>query len=168
MSEYWSGLWLGFLLGVVGNFLVGKYSELRARCRAYGAAKRLVGKWEAYNIRGRTLEPMEAAGDTFVEAKPHWWARDSAVLQVSGVDKSDGRHHTGPLVIDPVCSRKATRILIYDFPTPDEVMEQRVVISHDFKTLYVFPVLATIGLPAYSPAHALCKVEGPQGGKTTL
>ena len=60
-------------------------------------------------------------------------------------------------MIDPACSRKATRILIYEFPTPDEAMEQRIVISHDFKTLYVFPVIATIGLAAYTPTHALCK-----------
>lgn len=158
MSDFWSGLWLGFFLGVVGNVLVNHAWELRARFRAYADAKKLVGTWKAYNIRGRTLEPMEGAGDTSVSAKPHWWSKDSSVLQVSGVDTSDGRHHTGPLVIDPACPRKATRILIYEFPTPDEAMEQRIVISHDFKTLYVFPVLATLGLPAYTPAHALCKI----------
>jgi hypothetical protein len=38
-------------------------------------------------------------------------------------------------------------------------MEQRIVIGYDRKTLYVFPVLATIGLPSYTPFHALCKVE---------
>jgi hypothetical protein len=101
---------------------------------------------------------MEGAGDTIVSAKPHRWSKDSNVLRVGGVDTSDGRQHTGTLVIDPVCPRKATRILIYEFPTPDEAMEQRIVISQDFKTLYVFPVLATIGLPAYTPAHALCKI----------
>jgi hypothetical protein len=50
---------------------------------------------------------------------------------------------------------------MYEFPTPDEAMEQRIVISHDFQTLYVFPVLATIGLPTYTPAHALCKIAVP-------
>jgi hypothetical protein len=78
-------------------------------------------------------------------------------LQVSGVDTSDGRHHHGPLTIDPLCTRRATRILIYDKPD-DEVMEQRVVISHDRQTLYVFPVLATIGLSSYTSGHALRKV----------
>lgn len=158
MSEFWSGLWLGFGFGVFGNVLVNHAFELRARFRAYADAKKLVGTWRAYNIRGRTLEPMEGAGDTIVTANPRWWSRDSNVLQVSGVDTSDGRHHAGPLVIDPACPRKATRTLIYEFPTTDDAVEQRIVISHDFKTLYVFPVLATVGLQAYTPAHALCKM----------
>jgi hypothetical protein len=34
------------------------------------------------NMRGRTLEPMEGAGETYVTAKPHWWAVESNVLQV--------------------------------------------------------------------------------------
>jgi len=168
MSEFLSGVLLGFVLVVVGNVLVNHYWELRARFRAYADAKKLVGTWKAYNMRGRTLEPMEGAGETYVTAKPHWWAAESNVLQVSGVDISDGRHHTGPLTIDPACPRKATRVLIYEFPTPDEAMEQRIVISHDFKTLYVFPVLAILGLPAYSPAHALCKVESSEAGKLPL
>jgi hypothetical protein len=41
-------------------------------------------------------------------------------------------------------------------------MEQRIVIGHDFRTLFVFPVLATLGLRTYTPAHVLQKVEGPQ------
>jgi hypothetical protein len=168
MSEFWSGLLLGFLLGVVGNVLVNHYWEFRERFRAYTYAKKLVGTWRAYNICGRTLEPMEGAGETYIEAKPRWWAVDSNLLQVSGVDVSDGRHHTGPLMIDPSCPRRATRVLIYEFPTQDEAMEQRIVISHDFKTMFVFPVLATLGLPTYTPAHALCKVEGPQGGQLPL
>jgi hypothetical protein len=168
MSEFSSGLLLGFVLGVIGNVLVNHYWELRARFRACTDAKKLVGTWKAYNIRDRTLEPMEGAGETYITAKRHWWAFDSNVLQVSGADMSDGRHHAGPLVIDPACPRLATRILIYEFPTPDEAMEQRIVISHDFKTLHVFPVLATLGLPAYTPAHALCKVEGSQAGKLPL
>ena len=67
------------------------------------------------------------------------------------------RHHQGPLVLDRVCSRLATRILIYDRPTPDEIMEQRIIISSDFAALYVFPVFATRGLKAYTPSHVLRK-----------
>jgi hypothetical protein len=86
-----------------------------------------------------------------LEFSPNWWSRDSNILRVSGVDTSDGRHHVGPLVIEPACPRRATRILIYEFPTPDEAMEQRTIISHYFKTLYVFPVL----LPAGNRTHRL-------------
>jgi len=49
------------------------------------------------------------------------------------------------------------RILIYD--PGNEVVEQRIVISQDFKTLYSFVVLATLGLRSYGPAHVLRKVE---------
>jgi hypothetical protein len=80
-------------------------------------------------------------------------------------DPAGDRHHSGPLVIDPISSRKATRILIYEFPMPDEVMEQRIVISYDRKTLYVFPVLATLGLSSCTPSHALCKVEDALTGR---
>ena len=113
-------------------------------------------------MHGRLVDstPMEGGGLTVIRAKAHWWSAESNVLDVSSQDSSDGRHHSGPLVIDPVCSRLATRILIYDAPTPDEVVEQRIIISHDSKTLYVFYVLATFGLPAYRLAHVLCKVEG--------
>ncbi len=162
MSNFWVGLLLGFLLGVVGNVLANHYWELRERRHAYRDAKRIVGTWKAYNIRGQTLEPMEGAGDTVMVAKPHSWSVNSNILDVHGLDTSDGRHHSGVLVIDPIYPRRATRVVIYEFPTPDEVMEQRIVISHDFKTLYVFPVLATLGLPTYTPAHVLCKIEGPK------
>ncbi len=63
MSEFWSGLLLGFVLGVIGNVLVNHYWELRARFRACADAKKLVGTWKAYNIRDRTSEPMEGAGE---------------------------------------------------------------------------------------------------------
>jgi len=150
MILFWTGVVLGFFFNIIAN----QCWELRARFLAHASAKKLVGKWRAYNLNGRTWETMLGAGDTVIRAE-HWWSSNSNVLQVEGVDTSDGRHHSGPLVIDPVCHRKATRTLIYDFPTPDEVVEQRIVISHDFKTLYVFPILATIGLPAYSPTHVL-------------
>jgi hypothetical protein len=163
MSDFWTGLLLGFFFGVIGNVLVTHYGELVARFRARAAAKRLVGTWAAYDIHGRMVDstPMPGAGFTEVSAKPHWWSADSHVLQVSAVDVSDERHHSGTLVIDPVCPRLATRILIYD--PGDEVVEQRIVISQDFKTLYVFVVVATLGLSAYRPAHALRKIEAATG-----
>lgn len=52
-----------------------------------------------------------------------------------------------------------------DAPTPDEVIQQRIIGSHDFRRLHVFYVLATFGLSAYRPAHVLCKVEGWHGRK---
>ena len=166
-NQFWLGLLLGFVLGVVGNILASHIWELRARSRAYNNAMALVGTWKAFNIHGRNLEPMAGAGDTTISAKGHRWSATSNVLEVRGVDKNpDGdRHHSGPLVIDPICDRIATRIMIYEFPTPDEATEQRIVISYDRKTLYVFPVRATLGLPSYTPSHALCKVEDALTGR---
>lgn len=165
-TQFWLGLFLGFFLGVMGNVLVNHYWERRARRQAYEDAKKLVGTWKAFNIRGRTLEPMQGAGDTSISIGPRWWSANSNVLEVRGVDKNAAgdRHHSGPLVIDPTCSRIAKRIMIYEVPTPDEAMEQRIVISYDRKTLYVFPVLATLGLPSYTPSHALCKVDDALSG----
>jgi hypothetical protein len=158
MSDLWAGALLGFFLGVLGNLLVNHYGELRARCRFHAIAKKLAGKW-AYNMENRVVDstPMRGAGLTEVSAKPHWWSADNNILDVESTDTSDGRHHSGPLVIDPACPRLATRILIYD--PGNEVVEQRIVISHDFNALYVFTVLATLGLRSYRPAHVLRKVE---------
>jgi hypothetical protein len=163
MGDFWAGLLLGFLFGVIGNILANGYQDLRARFRGHAKAKRLVGTWRAYNMHGRLVDstPMEGAGLTVIRTTAPWWSANSNVLDVSSRDSSDGRHHSGPLTIDPLCSRLATRILIYDAPTPDEVVQQRIIISHDSKTLYVFYVLATFGLSAYRPAHVLCRVEGP-------
>jgi len=163
MSEFWAGLLLGFLFGVVGNILANHYWDLLARFRTHATATRLVGTWTAYNMQGGVVDstPMEDTGPTLISAMPHWWSANSGVLQVSGQHGSGPlvRHHSGTLVIDPVCPRLATRILIYDAPTPDEVVEQRIIISNDFKALYVFQVLATLGLSAYRPAHVLLKAE---------
>ena len=82
---------------------------------------------------------MEGAGGPIISHKSGRCSADAHILCVKGEDKSDGRHHSGPLVIDPVFPRLATRILAYGAPS-DEVVEQRIVISHDFKTLYIFPV----------------------------
>lgn len=112
---------------------------------------------------GRTVNRqsrMDGAGLTEIKARSWWKAccSDSHILDVTGEDTSDGRCHSGPLVIDSVCSRLATRIVLYSAPW-DEISEQRLVISHDLRTLYVFPVatVATLG-PAYH-IHALCKQE---------
>jgi hypothetical protein len=45
----------------------------------------------------------------------------------------------------------------------DEISEQRIVISPDWKTLYVFPDpgVATLGSEGYR-VHALCKNDGPE------
>ena len=159
MGHFWSGIVLGFALGVVGNVIVNHYWELRSRREAFRQAKRLVGTWDAYNIRGQELEVMKGAGKTIVNAKPYFWSANSSVLDVTGEDTSDGRKHRGPLMLDPLSPRLAPRVLIYDSPTPDKVMEQRIVISADFQTLYVFPELATIGLQSYTPSHALKKAK---------
>lgn len=102
MSDLWAGVLLGFFFGVLGNLLVNHYGELRARCRFHAVAKRLDGTWEAYNIDNRLVDstPMWGAGLTRLSAKPHWWSADAHVLQVDSVDISDGRHHSGPRVID--------------------------------------------------------------------
>ncbi len=156
MSELWIGLLLGFVFGVVGNILVTHYGELVARCRAHAAAKKLVGTWEAYNIDGRVVAhtPMPGAGLTEMSIRSRYpWSAGSHVIQVNAVDLSDGRQHSGTVVIDSVCPRLATRIVIYE--PGDEVIEQRIVISKDFGTLYVFIVAATLGLSTYSRSHAL-------------
>jgi hypothetical protein len=159
MSEFWRGALLGFILGVLGNIIVTHYAEFVAQYRAYAAAKKLAGKWEAYNIRGRVIDatPIPGAGVTSISTKPHWWSADSHVLQVTSVDVSSGRRHTGTLVIDRVCPRIATRILIYD--PGDEVVEQRIVISEDLKRYMLFYVTASLGLTAYNPVHVLRKIE---------
>lgn len=70
--QFWAGVLLGFFFGVIGNILASQIWELRTRSRAYDDAKELVGKWKAFNIRGRTLEPMDGAGNTTISATSHW------------------------------------------------------------------------------------------------
>jgi hypothetical protein len=105
MSEFWGGLLLGFLFGVVGNILVNHSWELMARFRTHATAKRLAGTWTAYNIDGRVVHPtpMEDTGPTVISAMPHWWSANSEVLQVSGRHGSGPleRRHSGTLVIAP-------------------------------------------------------------------
>jgi len=60
-------------------------------------------------------------------------------------------------VVNRLCPRLATRIVLYE--DSDEVCEQRIVISRDSETLYVFPIdtVATMGGPYKK--HALCRME---------
>jgi hypothetical protein len=149
MGDFWAGALLGAALGIPIGVFVNKVTEWSTRSRSYKATDQLVGTWTAHELldgrRVNRAKKMDGSGDTIISHKSGRWSAESHVLWVNGEDMSDGRHHSGPLVIDPVCSRLATRI----------------VISHDFKTLYVFPVeaVATFGARTYSRGHALCKVE---------
>jgi hypothetical protein len=161
MSAFWTGALVAAVLGLPVGLLANKVTEYCARIRSYKAARRLAGEWTAHKLDGRTVDrqtPMPGAGLTVISARPWWkaWWSDSHVLDVSGEDISDGRRHSGPLVIDTMCPRLATRIVPYSAPS-DEICEQRIIISHDLKTLYVFPVdtVATLG-PVYDK-HALCR-----------
>jgi hypothetical protein len=146
---------IGFALGLLAN----KVTEYWTRGRSYLAARKLRGKWRAYNMAdGRHIDP-QPMHDKLTEIKPcplyKALSTRSHVLEVNAEDP-DGRTHSGPLVIDPVCPQFATRIVLYS--GIDEISEQRIVISRDGKTLYVFPVhaVATLGPSAYS-IHALRK-----------
>jgi hypothetical protein len=164
MDNLWNDPRITLPIGLALGLFTNKVTEYLTRFRSYRTAKKLVGEWTAHNmLDGRHVDrhtPMPGAGPTEIKAQSWWmaWWPDSHVLDVSGADTSDGRHHRGPLVIDSICPRVATRIVLYDAPS-DEVSEQRIVISQDLRTLYVFPVstVATLG-PVY-PAHALCRKE---------
>lgn len=161
IDNYWAGALIGFFAGIVASIVANKIWELVTRLRAHGIAKRLAGEWTEHNMDGRnvgrqTEEP--GAGLTLISAKPWWraWVADSHVLDVSAIDRDSKRRHDGPLVVDPLCPRLATRIVLY--ADSDEISEQRIVIIRDFNTLYVFPVdtVATLGPSAYH-RHALCR-----------
>ena len=161
MSNFWrdhpqlTAAVVGFLIGLFTN----KVTEYWARFQSYRVARRLKGKWTAHNMTdGRHVNRQTRMHDRLTEIKPRPWFKacssDSRILDVSAEDP-DGRQHSGPLVIDSVCSWFATRIVLYS--AMDEISEQRIVISPDRKTLYAFPVatVSTLG-PGYS-IHALCK-----------
>jgi len=141
----------GVVFGFVTSILANHYWELRTKCRAYKAAGKLVGTWEAYNMHGRTVDttPMTGAGLTVVSAKPHWWSDKSAVLDVRAqdIDASTGktRDHDGHIVIDPAFPWLATRIDRY--ADSNEIAEQRLVIGPDLNLVYIFPVptVSTLG-----------------------
>ena len=152
MGEFWAGTLIGFLAGIVASILANYHWDLRARRRAYKAARKLVGTWVAYNIHGRTIDttPMPGAGLTVVSSKPHWWAADSGVLDVRAqdIDASTGRtrKHDGTIVLDPANPWLATRIVRY--ADSNEISQQRLEIDpDDCNVVYVFPdpTVATLG-----------------------
>lgn len=161
MSKFWTdhpqlaAAVIGLLIGLLAN----KGTEYWARFRSYRVATRLKGKWTAHNMTdGRHVNRQTRMHDRLTKIEPRPWYRaccsDSHILDVSAEDP-DGRHHSGPLVIDPVCSWFATRIVLYS--AMDEISEQRVMISPDRKTLYVFPLAAVSTLGPGYRIHALCK-----------
>ena len=110
-------------------------------------------------LDGRRVNRQTPMHDRLTTIEPRPWYKalcsDSHILEASARDPDD-RHHAGPLVIDPVCSWFARRIVLYD--GMDEMSEQRIVIGPDLKTLYVFPVSDASTLKGYC-IHALCKKE---------
>ena len=151
MSEFWAGTLVGFLGGIVASLIATFLWELPARRRAYRAAAKIVGEWEAYNIEGRTVTtPMKGAGITEVYLQSRWWSPDSGVLGFHSVDidSSTGRirKHDGTIVLDPVNPWLATRIDRY--ADSNEISQQRLEIDpNDCNTVYIFPdpTVATLG-----------------------
>jgi hypothetical protein len=149
---------VGLLLGLLAN----KLTEYLGQLQSYLLARKLKGEWTAHNMKdGRHVDRENRMHDQLTKIEPcrllKALSSESHVLQVSAVDP-DGRAHSGPLVIDADCSWFARRVVLYS--AMDELYEQKIVISPDQKTLYVFPVstVATLGPKAYN-IHALCKKE---------
>jgi hypothetical protein len=140
MSDLWAGVLLGLPAGFAVGILVNKVWELLVRSRANTVARELAGTWVAHEVDGRDVapEPMLNALPTTISARP-WWKADSHVLDVTGQDDSNGRvrDHMGYLAIDPACPWRAGRTVRY--LDSEEIAEQRIEISRDNRTLYVFP-----------------------------
>ncbi len=151
MIEFLVGTLIGFFLGIVASIVANYQWDLRARRRAYKAARKLVGTWVAYNIHGRKIDttPMQGAGLTIVSSKPHWWAADSGVLDVSSqdIDASGGtREHDGTIVLNPANPWLATRIDRYS--DSNEISQQWLEMDpNDCDTVYIFPdpTVSTLG-----------------------
>ena len=143
--------WFGVALGFIANIIASQCWEFIARYRAWKGARKLVGTWVAYHMRGRMVDttPMPGAGLTVVSAKGHWLSADSAVLDVRSQDinvlSGGTRDHDGHIVFDPVIPWLATRIDRY--ADSNELAEQHLVIGPDHNIVYVFPVatVATLG-----------------------
>jgi hypothetical protein len=149
--------WFGVALGFIANIVASQCWDLIARYRAWKAARKLVGTWVAYNMRGRTVDttPMLGAGLTVVSAKRHWLSADSAVLDFSSQDNlssGETRDHSGHIVFDPAIPWLATRIDRY--ADSNEIAEQRLVIGPDYNIVYVFPVAAGSTLGDVYGKHA--------------
>jgi hypothetical protein len=156
MSEFWKGTLIGaligFFAGIVASIIANYFWELGARWRAYKAAAKFVGTWVAYNLDGRTIDavPMQGAGLTVVSLNPHWWAADSAVLDVRAQDIDDStgqtRKHSGNIVLDPTNPWLATRIVRY--ADSNEISQQGLEIDPaNCDIVYVFPdpAISTLG-----------------------
>jgi hypothetical protein len=159
MSNVWNDPRVTAAIGLFLGLLANKVTEYWARLQSYLVARRLKGKWTAHNMTdGRHVDRQTPMHDRLTKIEPRPWYKaccsDSHILDVSAEDP-DGRQHSGPLVIDPVCSWFATRIVLYS--AMDEISEQRVMISPDRETLYVFPVAAASTLGTGYRIHALCK-----------
>jgi len=163
-SSHLENLLVSALIGVIVGLVATQCFEFYLHYRAWHEARKLEGKWTAHKLKdGRHVDRenvMPGSGTTEIIAK-RWYracCSDSHILEVVGEDTSDGRRHSGPLVLDSICSRLGRRILQYA-PPEDEIVEQRVLISHDWKTMYLFPddTVATLGSGYRN--HALCKKE---------
>ena len=146
MIQFWAGVALGFVANMVAN----QCWEFWRRYQAHTAARKFVGRWEAYDLKGRGVdtEPMKDAGLTVVSLKHSWWSINSALLDVWSEDIFDNgetRYHDGHIVIHPAIPWLATRIDRY--VDSNEVAGQHLVISQDFNIIYVFPdpALSTLG-----------------------
>lgn len=156
-----SGLLIGFLLGVVASILATLSWELWTRRQLHQVAKNLAGTWTAHEmLDGRTVDRstlMKNAWPTIMKAKSCSLSAASHILEINAADTSgEGgvRPHKGYLVIDRVRPWLATRIVFYS--DSDEVSEQHIIISLDRKTLHVLPVAP---LPSPYNRHALCRVD---------
>lgn len=152
MSEFWAGALIGFIAGIVASVIAAYLWELGVRYKAYRAASRLVGTWEAYSIQGRRIDtaPMRGAGLTVVSHKGHQWSADSGVLDFRSEDINDvtgqTRKHDGSIVLNPLTPWLAIRIDRY--ADSDEVSQQQLLLDpNDPDTVIVFPdaALATLG-----------------------
>lgn len=157
MGTFWAGVALGFVFNLVASHVW----ELWKQHQSYRLAEKLIGKWTAYNRDGRTIDQTPMKGARLTEILPKsWlsrWLPNSHVLNVRGQDEDDNgvvREHEGYLAIDLACPRRATRTVMYK--DSDEIAEQRIEISADCKTLYVYPVAPT---DRDYNAHALRKTD---------
>lgn len=140
MSDFWSGISLGTLFGFIASVFAAYTWDVKARLRAYRAARRLVGTWEAYSISGRRIQatPMPGAGLTAVSLKHRWWQGDSGVLSVRSEDIDSGRKHDGSIVLDPSNPWLAVRIDRY--ADSNEISQQFLQLDpSDLNTILVFP-----------------------------
>ena len=136
--QFWAGVGLGFVANVVAT----KFWELWTRWQAHKAAEKFVGRWEAYLLKGRTVDtmPMKGAGLSVVSLRHGWWSVNSALLDVWSEDIGEHgeiRHHDGQIVLDDTIPWVATRIDRY--VDSNEVAAQKLVIGPDFNIIYVLP-----------------------------